>query len=244
MVLAGVVGLLALVASAVGGPWTVTDRLGLIFGTPPPPSAPPRPISNPFGTPSQPPLDRQPPLDLSWLDQVLLVLAVVAGVAVLGAVGYLIWRRFRALRPEPETEPVPAGQNIGDQLRAEPELPVLRRGVAAARDLLDRIADPDDAIIRAWLALEEAAEASGVPRDPAATPTEFTVAVIDLTPADPTAVRRLLALYLHARFASDPSGPDDVREAKRCLFALAERWSAADRAVDRISRGGPPGPAR
>lgn len=240
IVLAGVVLLLVLIASGVGGPWTVTDRLGLVFGTPEAAAPTPRPINNPFGTPTPPAADGRPPLDLSWLDNVLLTLAIAAGVVAIGIVVWMIWRRFRALQPDPEDEPVPTGTAVAGDVPAEPELPALRRGVAAARDLLDRIADPDDAIIRAWLAVEEAAAESGVTRNPAETPTEFTVAVLDRTPADPAAVRRLLGLYLRARFATEPASSGDVREAKRCLFALAERWAEADHAVDRISRGGEP----
>ncbi len=237
LVLAGVVGLLALIAAGVGGPWTVTDRLGLIMGTPAPVSAPPVPISNPFASATPPPRDTQPPLDLSWLNNVLLALAIAAGVAGLGLLAWLIWRRYQALRPDPEEEPVPEGVLSASQQK-QPELPALRRGAAAAGHLLDRITDPTDAIIRAWLALEEAAETSGVVREPSETPTEFTVDVLNRTPAEPAPVRRLLRLYLHARFAAEPSTAEDVREAKRCLFALAESWSAADSAVDRISRGG------
>ncbi len=236
--LAGVVGLLALIAAGVGGPWTVTDRLGLIMGTPAPPSAPPVPISNPFASATPPPADREPPLDLSWLQNVLLALVITAGVVGLGLLGWLIWRRFRALRPDPDEEPVPDGLLTAYQDKPQPELPVLRRGVTAAGELLDRISNPNDAIIRAWLALEEAAESSGVTREPSETPTEFTVDVLDRTPAEPAPVRRLLRLYLQARFATEPATAEDVREAKRCLFALAESWSAADTAVDRISRGG------
>ncbi|MFC7622981.1 DUF4129 domain-containing protein [Microlunatus sp. GCM10028923] len=240
LVLAGVVGLMALIAAGVGGPWTVVDRWGLIFGTPAPMSRPPQPISNPFASATPPPSERQPPPDLSWLNNVLLTLAILAGVAALGFVAWLIWRRFRAMRPDLEDEPVPIGAGLA-QVQAEPELPVLRRGAAAAARLLDRIADPNDAIIRAWLALEEAAEASGVPREQSETPTEFTVDVLDRTPAPPEPVQRLLRLYLAARFGSAPATAEDVRHAKQALFALAEHWSAADVAVDRISRGGSPG---
>lgn len=240
LVLAGVVGLMALIAAGVGGPWTVVDRWGLIFGTPAPMTRPPQPIGNPFASATPPPRERQPPLDLSWLDNVLLTLAIVAGVAVLGFVAWLIWRRFRAMRPDLEDEPVPTGSGLA-HTQVEPELPVLRRGAAAAVRLLDRIADPNDAIIRAWLALEEAAEASGVHRERFETPTEFTVDVLDRTPAPPEPVRRLLKLYLAARFGSAPATTEDVRDAKRALFALAEHWTAADDAVERISRGGSTG---
>lgn len=238
LVLAGVVGLLALVAAGVGGPWTITDRLGLVAGSPVPPDAPPVPIGNPFENVTPPPPRDQPPPDLSWLENVLLALGIAAAAAGLGALAWLIWRRFQALRPDPDGEPVPEGLLTTSQQKPEPQLPALRRGAAAAGALLDRISDPTDAIIRAWLALEEAAEASGVIREPSETPTEFTVDVLERTPAAPEPVRRLLKLYLHARFATEPASAEDVREAKRCLFALAESWSAADAAVDRISRGG------
>jgi hypothetical protein len=111
-------------------------------------------------------------------------------------------------------------------LPSAPELPVLRRGVAAAQRHLDRIPDADNAIVEAWLALEAAASSSGVRRRPAETPTEFTADVLRGTAADPAAVAQLLTLYHRARFSAAGVSRADVTEAGRCLGILARSWEA------------------
>ena len=71
-------------------------------------------------------------------------------------------------------------------------------------------------------------------RDPVATPTEFTVAVLDSTRADPAAIRALLALYLTARFSEHPitaTDVDRVRESLRVLAAGLVSRQADDEAV-------------
>src|SRR5680860_1161507 len=102
----------------------------------------------------------------------------------------------------------------------------LRRGVAEARRFLAEIAGPSDAVIAAWLALEDAASASGVRRAPSQTPTEFTLAVLDRTNADPDATAELLALYHRARFSGHPIEAADVARASRCFGRLAASWDA------------------
>ena len=158
------------------------------------------------------------PLDLRWLGVVVRGLLAVAVLTLL----WWLWRRFRfseiGARVRTEDGIVAAGD------AAEPELPVLRQGVAAARTLLAGHPDPTDAIIAAWLAVEAAAADAGVTRRLAQTPTEFTVAVLERTQADPDAARRLLRLYLRARFSGQPATAADVAEAEHHLAALAASW--------------------
>jgi hypothetical protein len=104
---------------------------------------------------------------------------------------------------------------------------VLLRGVEAARLSLASIAEPTDAVIAAWLSLEDAAAESGVRRHPAQTPTEFTLGVLTATKADADATRELLALYHLARFSTHPVTAEDVERASRCLGAIAASWHAA-----------------
>src|SRR5699024_7315729 len=75
-------------------------------------------------------------------------------------------------------EAVPGTVTTVSEVAPEPDLPALRRGVAAARTVLGTDAAPDDAIIAAWLELEAAAASSGVHRAPSDTPTELTTAVL------------------------------------------------------------------
>lgn len=109
----------------------------------------------------------------------------------------------------------------------------LGEGVATAGRALRDDLPPGDAVIAAWLALERAAERSGLVRDPAQTATEFTLALLDRTPAEPGAARALLALYHRARFSDHPVQPSDVAAARVALDALAA-------ALARVA--GPPSP--
>ena len=103
--------------------------------------------------------------------------------------------------------------------------PALRRGFQTAEQLLDTVTDPDDAVLRAWVALEDAAEQTGLPRLPSATPTEFTVEVMVATEADTDAVHELLRLYHRARFSRGGLGTADLENARNCLRALGRSWS-------------------
>src|SRR5699024_4436001 len=66
------------------------------------------------------------------------------------------------------TSPEPVVDDVdllpADDVPIAPDVPALRRGAAAARSVLDKKAVPTDAIIAAWVELEEAAASSGVPR--------------------------------------------------------------------------------
>jgi hypothetical protein len=157
---------------------------------------------------------------LGWV--VALLQVVMVGLVLL--LLRWLWRRFRHTRiVERVRRPGHAGA-VPAVVEEEPDLPVLRQGVSAARSLLDDERDPAEAIVAAWLALEDAAASAGVTRVPSQTPTEFTVAVLDRTSADRDATRRLLDLYLHARFSGIPSDAADVEAARDCLVTLAEGW--------------------
>ena len=165
--------------------------------------------------------------DLSWMRGVAIALAVAAGVVV------LVWlvRRYQRTRLP---DPVAVQRMDGAAGSAVmPEIPVLQRGVRAARRMLDEGSDPDDAIISAWITLETAAADAGVQRRPSQTPTEFAVVVLERTAADSAATQRLLGLYRRARFSRHRSTRDDVAEALRCLGVLADGWDTVTAGSDR-----------
>jgi hypothetical protein len=144
-----------------------------------------------------------------------LLAAAVAAALVLLALRLLAVRRMYAEQPDEEVE----------ILDIQPDLPTLQQGAARAEEQLLAIGNPTDAIIAAWLALEEAAHASGVDRRAAQTPSEFTADVLGRTgvPAEP--VQTLLQLYLRARFSTSPSTAEDLDQARRCVRDLATSWS-------------------
>lgn len=217
--LAGVVALAVVVGSAVSAPWHAQP-------------GPPREAEVPTVVLTQP--------DLEWLEPaepaeptgagVPLILWLLVGALVLTIVAVRALLRRASLtrgRNEAPLETV-AGTRAPHRVAPEPDLPALRRGVAAARTVLAGHAEPDDAVIAAWLELEAAAASSGIARAPSDTPTELTTAVLDATHADPHATRTLLGLYHRARFAPHATlVATDVAQAGRCLERIAESWGAA-----------------
>jgi hypothetical protein len=116
------------------------------------------------------------------------------------------------------TSEIPAGPE------PEPDMPALRTGIELALEVLDEQRDPADAIVRAWLGLQETAEQSGIVRQPAETPTEFTSRILSRAFADDLAVRTLLRLYLRTRFGDHPVTADDVAAVRAALQELVRTW--------------------
>lgn len=213
---------LALVAMAFAGPWSPP----LSEGPPPPPlelpqlSEEPMPIEDPMAELLE--QARTEPVDLTGLA------VAVAGVIVALLIGWglRVLRRRIGWRVPGGAEPEPG--RAGDVVLGEVSLPAMAEGADAAVEALRRPRRaPRDAIIAAWVALEDAAAGSGVVRDPADTPTEFTLAVLDATPVDGGAARTLLGLYLHARFSTDAMSERDVVAAAAAAEALARDLTAA-----------------
>ncbi|MGV8978242.1 MAG: DUF4129 domain-containing protein [Cellulomonas sp.] len=230
-----VLAVVVVLGSAIAGPWVITGHPAswdMFPGQSFPTSAPesPRSTDRPVAGPSV----TAPPV-LGVVARVVVGLAVAALVALLVVVAVGLVRRARAALEQRAAEPEPmASASEGIDLD-EAHLPVLRAAVARAGQHLDDAVPPGDAVISAWVALERAAEQTGVPRSPAATPTEFTVAVLDATRVDATAIRTLLELYLAARFSDNPLTSRDVERARTSLRTLADglerRRSATDDAA-------------
>ncbi|QDB78658.1 DUF4129 domain-containing protein [Georgenia wutianyii] len=214
--LAGVVALAVVAGSAVSGPWRLPDR----DVTPPLPSeAPTAPTPTATADLAPPPEPTEGGVPLT------LVLAVIGLLLLFLLLRTFLRRATLARGTTGATYEAARGTVAAADAEPEPDLPALRRGVAAAREVLAARAEPDDAIIAAWLELEAAAASSGVVRRPSDTPTELTTAVLDATSADPDATRGLLRLYHRARFAPHAvMTADDVAAARHCLERLAESW--------------------
>ncbi|MBA8794731.1 hypothetical protein FHX74_002350 [Friedmanniella endophytica] len=220
---------LGLVAAAVRPGWQVRYRTFDLprptprFTPPPPPSftavpAPPRETSTAGQT----------------VVAVLLVVLIAVGVAVVGLLVFVLVRWLRRRLAAVEVTEL-------EDRETRPQLPVLRRGAEEAERRLLRGGDPTDAILTAWLALEEAASSSGVPRQPSETPTEFTVAVVERTGIDPTPIRELLRLYHRARFTAAGAPAGDIETARRCVAEIAAAWRAFDLDADTGATAGSAG---
>lgn len=226
------VGVVAVVAAATNGGWSISDRFGL-FGTQPTYSPPSMPV------PSAAPLRTPGPVPQGggWLLPVLWALLVVAVVVV----AFVVWRLLPRRTPKTRSSAVLGAHVLGQPV--EESAPAVQQGLGTAQHLLATVTDPTDAVLAAWVALEQAADRSGHPRRPADTPTEFTVEVLSATPADRAAVRTLLGLYHRARFSDTGVGPGAVTEARRCLDALARSWSAVVATAPVATTAPGPGPA-
>jgi hypothetical protein len=160
-----------------------------------------------------------------------IVLWVIVAIAAVG-VAMLLWRWW-AGRPSPAaTDPdslvASEMSEIPIQPEPEPDTPVLRTGIELALQVLDEQREPADAIVRAWLGLQETAAESGIVRRPAETPTEFTSRILSRAFADDRAVRTLLRLYLRTRFGDHPVTTDDVAAVRAALQELVRTWPAPE----------------
>lgn len=101
---------------------------------------------------------------------------------------------------------------------ASPDVPrAVLEGADHGLEALERGA-PRNAIVAAWVALEGAAGAAGLPRHPAETSTEYVTRVLRVWDVDPRSLAELAALYREARFSTHP-----LTEAhrRRAIAALA-----------------------
>ena len=205
---------LVVLAAATGGGWSVADRFGLWGQLGARTSVPPAPPAVPHA---------QPALGARWLS-----VGLVAAVAALAIV--LLWRSRPGRAWRRRRYPAQGAPDllVAVDDRAEAAVGTLRSGLTEALRLIGQGSDPTDAIVAAWLALEEAAALIGARRGPADTPTEFTVAVLAQTPADRIAVGALLQLYHRARFSASGVGAGDLERARRCLQDLADSWYRFD----------------
>jgi len=176
------------------------------------------PSSDPSLSPP-PPTDQPAPTDIRWLG---LIAAVLIGLLV-AALLTIVARHLLALHRE-RTRARPDALTSGtaaDSLGDDVDLPEIQDAVTLALAHLDGHARPRDAVVAAWVALEEAAERAGTRKDPAQTPTEFAGTVLAATPAPPAAVARLRTLYQRARFTDRPIDRAAVAQAREALADIA-----------------------
>ncbi|QGQ20655.1 DUF4129 domain-containing protein [Cellulomonas sp. JZ18] len=199
-------------------------------------SAPPQ-LPPPTAGPDRTVEDAPPPP--AWLGDVvgaLLTLVAVAALALLAR--WLLRRRWWVRDGGPRDDDLDGAEGDVDDTHV---VAAMRAGVASAARALDDDVPPGDAVVAAWVAVEDAAASTGVVRDRAQTATEFTVDVLDGTRADPVATRALLDLYLAARFSAHAVTAADVVRARELLAAvgdgLARRADDDDRRDDAQGAG-------
>ncbi len=107
---------------------------------------------------------------------------------------------------------------------AQPDAAVIQRGIVAALQRIDEPAAAGDAIVAAWVGVEEAAADSGVARGVSETAGEFAVRIIARRSAIEVDARRLLALYERVRFGGYAATEADRAEARRLLERIEREW--------------------
>lgn len=158
-----------------------------------------------------------------WVGIVALVLLALVVLA-----GLWRWWSVRRLPAAPSihgSRPHLATQAVAPEPETEPEK--LLTGIELALQALDEQREPADAVVRAWLGLQQTAEESGIVRHASETPTEFTTRILSGAFTDDTAVRTLLRLYLRTRFGDHPVTAGDVAEVRAALAQLVSSWHAA-----------------
>lgn len=161
------------------------------------------------------------------------VIAAVIGSAVVLVLAFLVirlivrvllaWWRDRPLARVEATAPDAGIEAIPSEEEAV-QAPVVRRGIAGALDAVDARPDPSDAIVAAWLGLEDGAESAGLRRGVAETPAEFTVRIVGIRQPSARDVRALLSLYESVRFGGRVATESDRVEARGRLRAIEEEW--------------------
>ncbi len=170
-----------------------------------------------------------PPGDNLLLRIIALVIASLVGLAILVLVIRMLIRLIRSLwRSRPLARMEGTAPDVGGAIGAAAEetldAPEVRRGIAGALHLIDERPLPADAIIAAWVGLEDSAERAGQRRGIAETPAEFTVRVMSLHPEGSSALRGLPRLYERVRFGGYRATEADRAAARAFLRAIEEEW--------------------
>jgi len=233
---------LVVLGAATATPWRVQVPRAVV----------PEPDASDPALPQQPgqivPGDQPEPSSdvVTWI---VVALSVAGAVLVIVLLVLLARRVLRALA-------VPDEDDDGDDLSpgtaaagtlTDLPLPALQDAVAAALARVDTARTPHDAVVAAWVALEDAAARHGTARDPAQTATEFTAHLLTAQRRDgrtvPTLdVDTLRRLYQRARFTERPVAPDDVDAARAALTRIAHALGPSPRRAPGAGQGAEPGP--
>jgi hypothetical protein len=213
----------AMVAAALQGQPTFRPAEPIPAGT-----AEPFPTMEPGGSgvPEQVEVDPTNAAVVQALGVLLMVLVAAGIIALLLVAARAVLRAWRD-RPLRRRDAAAVASEI-DQL-ASPAVPdvavaVMQRGIAGALMQIDQRVRASDAIIAAWIGLEESSADAGVKRAASETPGEFVVRIITLRPGVAEEAAALLRLYESVRFGTRLADEDDRASARRALQRIEDVW--------------------
>lgn len=158
---------------------------------------------------------------------VILMLLVVAGVIVLLVIIARALLRAWRNRPTGLRDGAEVAAEVADVTAVpEPEVAVdaVRRGIAGALQAIDDRALPTDAVIAAWVGLEESAADAGASRAPSETPAEFALRIITRRSGIEDEASELLTLFERVRFGSHVATESERHAARAALRRIDEVW--------------------
>lgn len=170
--------------------------------------------------------DQSEPPDLSGhedLGRLLLIGAISLAILVVLIIAVLVLRRAGRLWAPVRHERI--------EVDEEPMITVVeaREALRHATARLDRDTAADDAIIAAWLAIENALTAAGVRRAMSETTREYVVRALGALELDARELSALAELYRRALFAGRDTTEADRDRARDLLTSLTSQLPGASR---------------
>lgn len=217
--------LVVMLAAALQG----APRISPITSTPEPLPAEPLPeiSATPSPTPTLPP---EPSIVAGVLGAIMLAVLILLGLV--GVVLLILWA-VRALIRAWRNRPLQRrdGDSVGFAMAEAPSVAdphvittVIQRGIAGALQQIDSRPVPTDAIIAAWMGLEESAADAGLTRGRSETPGEFTVRIITWRTGISADAKILLRLYERVRFGGHVADEEDRATARAALRSIEAGW--------------------
>ncbi|QPZ39960.1 DUF4129 domain-containing protein [Paramicrobacterium chengjingii] len=222
-----VCAVLVVVIAALQGPLVVgAPRIDLILpqvaATPPPATEPAAPGNTiPANDAPESPALLNPTTILFALGSLAAAALVIAGFLIVRA----LRRRQRDELDTAAVSTLSARQVDAATKEQTVEAPTVVRGIERALGALDAPGIPHDAIVEAWLGLQQSAEDSGVRLRASETPTEFTVRVLAREHSIADELSVLVSLYQSVRFGDRHPTASDIDSARSALLSIQEAWS-------------------
>lgn len=188
----------------------------------------PPPVGDQSPMPAETPMPENAASDIigAIIGFIFLALAAVAVIFVLIILARALARAWRD-RPLPAQDGASTAFDLQEppiDTAPEVEAPVIRRGIQGALRSIDEGPIPTDAIIAAWVGLEESAADAGMSRGVSETPSEFALRIITRRSGISDVARELLGLYERVRFGGHAADETDREAARIALRRMDEGW--------------------